>query len=138
MPTQPIGKVIYTQLTEDDDVEAIVGNSVFPEGAVPTDTEPPYIEYAVIRNKPDRTLEGTSEGYDAQVTVRVTAESYEDCQGLVNACVSALDVMSGTIASIAVSASEVGDVSDEPNGPIDVDDAQVYQSEIPVSIYYTD
>lgn len=136
MATKPVGKILFEALTEDEDVEEILGADVYPDGAVPTNLAAPYATYAVTGNRAEKTLEGTVKGYDSSAVVTVTADTYESCQALMNAVSAALDDMSGSIGGITVEGSEVGDVADEPNGPVDVDGAQVYQGTIPVQIYY--
>lgn len=138
MATQPVGKVIHAKLIATSAVTDIVGaGGVYPQGAVPTDTPAPFVEYRITGNRAHKDLAGNVIDYVAQAVVTVTAASYEQCQTLMAAVVTALDAMSGSIASITVTAAEVGDVSDEPNGPIDQDDAQVYESVIPVQFAYT-
>jgi hypothetical protein len=132
-----IGKAVYAKLTGDTAVLAIIGSGlpVFPDGGVPEDQQPPWGEFRVTGNTPDRNLEGTLLGYDTEVSITWTTSTYEECQALLDAAAAALSGMTGTIAGVTVAGSEVIESSDEPNGPIDLDEAQVYQGDMTVMIY---
>lgn len=131
-----VGAAVYEVLTEDAAVAAILGADVYPPGGVPGGQEPPWAEYAVNSNVADKSLGGNILGYDAEVTVSLITETYEQAQELQAAAVAALETMAGSVGGLTVDAAAVVDASDEPNGPIDRDEQQVYQADVTVGIYY--
>lgn len=137
MATKPVGKVIYSVLAGDDDVAELMDDKHYPSGGVPQEVETPYSEYVVVGNVEELDLDGTADDCVAEVSITVTAATYEDCQACLAAIAEALDGISETVGDIVVTDSQVSDVTDQPNGPIDLDDAQVYQGDLTVKLAYT-
>lgn len=140
-----VGAAIYEALTQDTAVADILGANVFPPGGVPqtvlVDGEevplsPPWAEYQVNANVADKDLAGNIRGRDAEVTVSLITATYEDCQALQEAVEEALEGMTGTLGGLTIDGVAVTDSSDEPNGPIDRDEQEVYQADVTVGISY--
>ena len=136
MATKSIGPVIVAAIAANVAATAILGARVCAEGGVLQDEDLPYATYKVDSNAADRDLDGSADGYFADVSVTVTATTYDGALAAINAVATALDDLGGTFASVVVTDSTVEDVADEVNGPIDSSDGEVFQADLTVVLAY--
>ena len=136
MATKAMGPVIIAALAANATVTALLGSRVCVEGGTLEDEALPFATYQVNSNRADRDLDGIADGYDADVSVTFTAETYAEIAELLEAAAVALQGMTGSVGGVTISGSNVDDVSDQPNGPIDVDEGQIFQGDLTVSIAY--
>jgi NAD(P)-dependent dehydrogenase (short-subunit alcohol dehydrogenase family) len=135
MATKSIGPVIVAALAADAAVTALVADRVCKDSAVLEDEALPYVTYSVDSNLPNRDLEAIDD-YTADVSLTVTSADYDECDALARAVADALTDLAGTFAGVVVTDSTDPEVDDTPNGPIDSDDGEVFQSGITVSLTY--
>lgn len=116
---------------------AILGARVCSEGGVLQDETLPYMTYSVNSNYEDTDLDGTADGYYAEATATVTATTYDGAMSAIHAAATALRNLSGTFSGVVVTGSSIDDISDQPNGPIDSSDGEVFQADLTVTLAYS-
>jgi len=143
-----IGKVIVAALTDEDAATyPLLDFRIYPESGVPqaTDRErdedgrvKTYAFYQILSNRDDTDMSGDADDATAEIALTIVSPSYAGVVDALNAAAEVLgaDEMASEWEGIVVTGTDVDDVSDEPNGPIDSDDGQVFQGELTVSIAY--
>jgi hypothetical protein len=76
------GSTIYTVLTGDGDVSALVGTRIYPEGKVPQNPTAPYVEYSRIAGTPTHTLTDFGNTENVQVQIDCYSDDYSEVEDL--------------------------------------------------------
>ena len=82
---------LFTRLTGDSAVSALVGDRVFPVNEVPTNLILPAITYQRISTKPVSQLVGTNQLEVARIQVSSWADTYGGTKSIASAVKAALD-----------------------------------------------
>ena len=95
------GKAIYSILTSDSDVSAIVGTRVYPQIAA-QGAAFPFVVYLINDLTPSDTKSGVSTLDEVRYEVLAIAETYAEAADLNEKIRTALDRYTGTVAGIVV------------------------------------
>ena len=96
-----IGKAIYSILSNDATVSAMVSTRIFPIVAA-QDTAFPFVVYTITNQEPSMTKDGVSPLDTISVQIDCYALEYDANVTLSNAVRSALDFYTGTVQSQAI------------------------------------
>jgi hypothetical protein len=109
------GKAIYTILTEDAGVSAIVGTRVYPQVAA-QGAAFPFVVYVLQDNTPSDTKSGVSTLDEIRYDIVAAAETYSALSSLTERIRLALDRYSGTVSGIVVDSIQFTelDVDNDP------------------------
>lgn len=109
------GKAIYSILTGDSDVNAIVSGRVYPQvakqGAVF-----PFVVYVLQDVQPSDTKSGVSTLDEVKYDVVVACETYSEASDLTQKIRTALDRYTGTVSGVTVDSIQFTDL-DVDNDP---------------------
>lgn len=109
------GKAIYTILTEDAGVSAVVGNKVYPQIAA-QGAAFPFVVYVLQDNSPSDTKSGVSTLDEIRYDIVAAAETYASLSSLTERIRLALDRYTGTVSGIVVDSIQFIDL-DVDNDP---------------------
>ena len=109
------GKALYTILTEDAGVSAIVGTRVYPQVAA-QGAAFPFVVYVLQDNTPSDTKSGVSTLDEIRYDIVAAAETYTALSSLTERIRLALDRYSGTVSGIVVDSIQFTelDVDNDP------------------------
>ena len=109
------GKAIYTILTEDAGVSAIVGNKVYPQIAA-QGAAFPFVVYVLQDNSPSDTKSGPSTLDEVRYDIVAAAETYSELSSLTERIRLALDRYTGDIGGVEIDSIQFIDL-DVDNDP---------------------
>ena len=109
------GKAIYTILTEDAGVSAVVGNKVYPQIAA-QGAAFPFVVYVLQDNSPSDTKSGVSTLDEIRYDIVAAAETYATLSSLTERIRLALDRYTGTVSGVVVDSIQFIDL-DVDNDP---------------------
>lgn len=109
------GKAIYTILTEDAGVSAVVGNKVYPQIAA-QGAAFPFVVYVLQDNSPSDTKSGVSTLDEVRYDIVAAAETYASLSSLTERIRLALDRYTGTVSGVVVDSIQFIDL-DVDNDP---------------------
>ncbi len=109
------GKAIYSILTSDSDVSAIVGNRVYPQIAA-QEAAFPFVVYVLQNVDPSDTKSGVSTLDEVRYDIIVASENYAEASDLTEKIRTALDRYSGTVAGVVIDSIQFIDL-DVNNDP---------------------
>lgn len=95
------GKAIYSILTSDADVNALVSGRVYPQIAAQGATFP-FVVYLLTNVGPSDTKSGVSTLDEVRYDIVVAAETYAVAADLTEKVRAALDRYSGTVAGVVI------------------------------------
>lgn len=109
------GRAIYTILTEDAGVSAVVGTRVYPQVAA-QGAAFPFVVYVLQDNTPSDTKSGVSTLDEIRYDIVAAAETYTALSSLTERIRLALDRYSGTVSGIVVDSIQFTelDVDNDP------------------------
>ena len=109
------GKAIYTILTEDAGVSAVVGTRVYPQVAA-QGAAFPFVVYVLQDNTPSDTKSGVSTLDEIRYDIVAAAETYSALSSLTERIRLALDRYTGTVSGIVVDSIQFTelDVDNDP------------------------
>ena len=108
-----IETAIFSILTADQEVVAIVGNNVFPN-IIPQDTVLPAITYQQISGPRDYTSDGESGLVESRYQLNCIAETYQGAKELFEAVRLAVTAYEGTVNGIEIQRIHIEDEGDFP------------------------
>lgn len=131
-------KIVRALIRDDATALGLLAARVYPVDATPQNATRPYATMERLSDIADRDLDGTIDQRVASVRVAITADTYDGAEAVVTALTAALEDKSGTVivSGVTVNGTEVDDVSDEPDGPVDLDDGEAFVSELTVNMTY--
>jgi predicted ATP-dependent serine protease len=109
------GKAIYSILTSDSDVSAIVGTRVYPQIAA-QEAAFPFVVYVLQDTSPSDTKSGVSTLDEVRYDIVVASETYAEASDLTNKIRTALDRYTGTVESVVIDSIQFIDL-DADNDP---------------------
>jgi hypothetical protein len=109
------GKAIYTILTEDAGVSAIVGNKVYPQIAA-QGAAFPFVVYVLQDNSPSDTKSGPSTLDEVRYDIVAAAETYASLSSLTERIRLALDRYTGDLGGVEIDSIQFIDL-DVDNDP---------------------
>jgi hypothetical protein len=109
------GKAIYSILTSDSDVNAIVGTRVYPQIAA-QEAAFPFVVYVLQNVDPSDTKSGVSTFDEVRYDFIVASENYAEASDLTEKIRTALDRYSGTVAGVVIDSIQFIDL-DVNNDP---------------------
>jgi predicted ATP-dependent serine protease len=109
------GKAIYSILTSDSDVSAIVGTRVYPQIAA-QGAAFPFVVYVLQDTSPSDTKSGVSTLDEVRYDIVVASETYAEASNLTNKIRTALDRYTGTVAGVVIDSIQFIDL-DADNDP---------------------
>lgn len=110
-----IGKAVYSRLSSDSGVSALVGTRIYPWDAAPQDPTIPYIVYVVESSDPVESLRGSSGLCYSDVRIDCVADRYLVSHEIAEAVRLALQGASWSASGINVRGTRCIDAaSDRP------------------------
>lgn len=109
------GKAIYSILTNDSDVSAIVGTRVYPQIAA-QGASFPFVVYVLQALEPSDTKSGVSTLDEIRYDLVVASETYAQASDLTNKVRTALDRYTGTVEGVVIDSIQFVDL-DVDNDP---------------------
>ena len=109
------GKAIYSILTENAGVSAIVGNKVYPQIAA-QGAAFPFVVYVLQDNSPSDTKSGPSTLDEVRYDIVAAAETYSELSSLTERIRLALDRYTGDIGGVEIDSIQFIDL-DVDNDP---------------------
>lgn len=109
------GKAIYSILTSDSDVNAIVSTRVYPQIAA-QEVAFPFVVYVLQNVDPSDTKSGVSTLDEVRYDIIVASEAYAEASDLTEKIRTALDRYSGTVAGVVIDSIQFIDL-DVNNDP---------------------
>lgn len=109
------GKAIYTILTENAGVSAIVGNKVYPQIAA-QGAAFPFVVYVLQDNSPSDTKSGPSTLDEVRYDIVAAAETYSELSSLTERIRLALDRYTGDLGGVEIDSIQFIDL-DVDNDP---------------------
>lgn len=103
------GKAIYSILTSDSDVNAIVGTRVYPQIAA-QGASFPFIVYLLDDLEPSDTKSGVSTLDEVRYEIVAAAETYAVLADLTEKIRTALDRYTGTVAGVVIDSIQFTDL----------------------------
>jgi hypothetical protein len=103
------GKAIYSILTSDSEVSAIVGTRVYPQIAA-QEAAFPFVVYILSDIEPSDTKSGVSTLDEARYEVLAVCETYAELADLTNKIRTALDRYTGTVAGVVIDSIQFTDI----------------------------
>ena len=109
------GKAIYSILTNDSDVSALIGTRVYPQVAA-QGAAFPFVVYVLQDNTPSDTKSGVSTLDEIRYDIVAAAETYSQLTDLTEKIRTALDRYTGTVSGIVVDSIQFTelDVDNDP------------------------
>lgn len=109
------GKAIYSILTNDSDVSALIGTRVYPQVAA-QDAAFPFVVYVLQDNTPSDTKSGVSTLDEIRYDIVAAAETYSQLTDLTEKIRTALDRYTGTVEGVVVDSIQFTelDVDNDP------------------------
>ena len=109
------GKAIYSILTNDSDVSALIGTRVYPQVAA-QGAAFPFVVYVLQDNTPSDTKSGVSTLDEIRYDIVAAAETYSELSSLTERIRLALDRYTGTVSGIVVDSIQFTelDVDNDP------------------------
>ena len=109
------GKAIYSILTNDSDVSALIGTRVYPQVAA-QGAAFPFVVYVLQDNTPSDTKSGVSTLDEIRYDIVAAAETYSQLTDLTEKIRTALDRYSGTVEGVVVDSIQFTelDVDNDP------------------------
>ena len=110
------GKAIYSILTNDSDVSAIIGTKVYPQIAA-QGAAFPFVVYVLQDNSPSDTKSGVSTLDEVRYDIVAAAETYSELTDLTEKIRTALDRYTGTVEGVVVDSIQFTelDVDNDPS-----------------------
>lgn len=96
-----IGKVIYSKLSTEPTVTAIVGQKIYPD-ITPQDVQYPFCVYTIVDSNPVNFKDGQSNLEEIQFQIDCYTQSYDTTQELANNIRNCLDRFTGIVNNIDV------------------------------------
>jgi len=109
------GKAIYSILTNDSDVSAIIGTKVYPQIAA-QGAAFPFVVYVLQDNSPSDTKSGVSTLDEVRYDIVAAAETYATLSSLTERIRLALDRYTGTVEGVVIDSIQFIDL-DVDNDP---------------------
>ena len=109
------GKAIYSILTTDSAVSAIVSSRVYPQIAAQGAVFP-FVVYVMQGTDPSDTKSGVSTLDEVRYDIVVASETYAEASDLTNKIRTALDRYTGTVAGVVIDSIQFIDL-DADNDP---------------------
>jgi len=109
------GKAIYSILTTDSAVSAIVSSRVYPQIAAQGAVFP-FVVYVMQNTDPSDTKSGVSTLDEVRYDIVVASETYAEASDLTNKIRTALDRYTGTVAGVVIDSIQFIDL-DADNDP---------------------
>jgi len=109
------GKAIYSILTNDSDVSAIIGTKVYPQIAA-QGAAFPFVVYVLQDNSPSDTKSGVSTLDEVRYDIVAAAETYTELSSLTERIRLALDRYTGTVEGVVIDSIQFIDL-DVDNDP---------------------
>lgn len=109
------GKAIYSILTTDSAVNAIVSSRVYPQIAAQGAVFP-FVVYVMQSTDPSDTKSGVSTLDEVRYDIVVASETYAEASDLTNKIRTALDRYTGTVAGVVIDSIQFIDL-DADNDP---------------------
>lgn len=109
------GKAIYSILTSDSAVSAIVGSRVYPQIAA-QGAAFPFAVYILQNVEPSDTKSGVSTLDEIRYDIVVASETYAEASDLTEKIRTALDRYTGTVAGVVIDSIQFQDI-DVNNDP---------------------
>lgn len=109
------GKAIYSILTTDSAVSAIVSSRVYPQIAA-QGAAFPFVVYVMQNTDPSDTKSGVSTLDEVRYDIVVASETYAEASDLTNKIRTALDRYTGTVAGVVIDSIQFIDL-DADNDP---------------------
>lgn len=109
------GKAIYSILSSDSDVSAIVGTRIYPQIAA-QGASFPFLVYVLQGTTPSDTKSGVSTLDEVRYDIVVASETYAEASDLTNKVRTALDRYTGTVAGVVIDSIQFIDL-DVDNDP---------------------
>ena len=103
------GKAIYSILTSDSDVNAIVGTRVYPQIAA-QGAAFPFVVYVLQDTSPSDTKSGVSTLDEVRYEIVAAAETYAVLADLTEKIRTALDRYTGTVAGVVIDSIQFTDL----------------------------
>jgi len=103
------GKAIYSILTSDSDINAIVGSRVYPQIAA-QGASFPFIVYLLDDLEPSDTKSGVSTLDEVRYEIVAAAETYAVLADLTEKIRTALDRYTGTVAGVVIDSIQFTDL----------------------------
>jgi len=109
------GKAIYSILTNDSDVSALIGTRVYPQVAA-QEAAFPFVVYVLQDNTPSDTKSGVSTLDEIRYDIVAAAETYSELTDLTEKIRTALDRYTGTVEGVVVDSIQFTelDVDNDP------------------------
>lgn len=107
------GKVIYSLLSASTDLQAIVGQKIFPV-VIPEKTGMPAMVYALEGNQPTQIKQAASPIDVLTYSITIFVDDFAEAQAAMDAVRAALDQQSGTIAGAEIDNITFQGEADEP------------------------
>jgi hypothetical protein len=127
------GNIIYSLLTANSGVTALVGTKIRPMKAAQSDSYP-YVIYESISTPSLQTKDGNSGWYKMRFQLSMLATSLSSVQSIATAIRNALDGQNGTIATYTVQAITFEDERDIFNDNSAVDGVYMLQQDYFITI----
>lgn len=110
------GKAIYSILTNDSDVSALIGTRVYPQVAA-QGAAFPFVVYVLQDNTPSDTKSGVSTLDEIRYDIVAAAETYSQLTDLTEKIRTALDRYTGTVEGVVVDSIQFTelDVDNDPS-----------------------
>ena len=109
------GKAIYSILSSDSDVNAIVGTRIYPQVAA-QGAAFPFLVYVLQDTSPSYTKSGVSTLDEVRYDIVAACETYAQASDLTNKVRTALDRYTGTVAGVVIDSIQFIDL-DADNDP---------------------
>lgn len=109
------GKAIYSILSSDSAVNAIVGTRIYPQIAA-QGASFPFVVYVMQGTTPSDTKSGVSTLDEVRYDIVAAAETYAEVSDLTNKIRTALDRYTGTVAGVVIDSIQFIDL-DADNDP---------------------
>jgi hypothetical protein len=131
-----LGPAIYSKLSGDAAVAAIVGTRIFPEDVPQTLRTFPLIVYTMGDAEHLSNFTGSSHLANRRVTIESAAMTYEAAQGLADAVRAAFADQSGTWGGITVQGAFIESQSDAQQSIVAGEDYNVFVIEQEFLIWF--
>ena len=117
---------------------SLLAARVYPADGVPQHARRPYAVLVALATEKDEDLEGVVDQRIGQVRIEVAADTEASLQAVLDRIDTdgILSNRSGTIAGVSVVDTDVDEVSDVPDEPVDLDDGEAFVGEALVSVAY--
>jgi hypothetical protein len=131
-----IGKAIYSKLTGDAAVAALLGTRVYPEQAPQDGRTFPLVVYAASDEEVVRSYAGSSGLESRNVTIECAARTYAQAQDLAAAVKAALDGADGVFGGVTVRGFFLEDQNDAVETNVAGEDFNVFVASQTYLVWY--